>query len=227
MTGEFEAIESMFRTGHTQISKRERKGGGKARVSKSKMADEFYKPTEAENAKMLLVKNAIKLLSGAIAAAAENHDTFAEMVFWLSNDERWQWVGLLRPIGEFYDRLNRTTVDPATGLNQVKEAKTVPSIMAQITPQALEAAAAEGEHEIISELRDRIAQIQRKSHRAWPEFPSELIARCKTLIQEGNRMAALPLMPTESKPLRSYTSVTEWQRSLLEDENQQSRDDIR
>jgi hypothetical protein len=85
------------------------------------MMTQFYQPTDAEQTKITLVRHAIDRLSAAITGAADNHESFGEMVCWMSNKERWQWIKPLKPIVDFYNKWNRTTVNPATGLNQVEE----------------------------------------------------------------------------------------------------------
>jgi hypothetical protein len=85
------------------------------------MITKFYQPTEAEQAKIILVKQTISRLSAAISAVADNHATFGDMIFCTSNKERWQWIKLLKPFAEFYNRINRTSVNPTTGINHIDE----------------------------------------------------------------------------------------------------------
>jgi hypothetical protein len=116
---------------------------------------------------------------------------------------------------------------PAETLSRTLEPEqliTPRDIFKQITRKALKTAAIEGEIEIDSELTEidqtlktRIAQIERKSHIAWPGFPERLIAHGKALIEQGKRMTRLPPMPEQGRPApRKFNSPEEWQRSLTE-----------
>lgn len=99
------------------------------------------------------------------------------------------------------------------------------NVSKQITSKALKAAAIEGEIEIDEELseiyqtlKDRLAQIRRKAFVARPEFPERLIAYGKAFVAQGERMARLPLMPEQGRPLRKFSSAEEWRRELTESE---------
>jgi hypothetical protein len=94
-------------------------------------------------------------------------------------------------------------------------------IRKEIRPAELRFAAIRGEVEIDQELKTRLDQIRRKSLRAWSRFPSQLIAIGKAfieygraLIHEGNRIAQLPDMPHEGRPLQKFNDVNEWKKSL-------------
>jgi hypothetical protein len=94
-------------------------------------------------------------------------------------------------------------------------------IRKEIQPRALRRSAILGEIEIDQELRERLAQIRRKSSIAWPRFPAQLIAHGRAfveygraLMREGTRMAKLRAMPKDGAQLsRKFNSVKEWQES--------------
>ena len=102
----------------------------------------------------------------------------------------------------------------------------IPKILKAVSPKVLKMAAVRGEIEIDQELAAieetleiRLAQIKRKSHIAWPGFPTRLIAHGEALIGQGKRMRELSPMPTEDRPLRKFNSPQEWRQNLKKEQN--------
>jgi len=98
-------------------------------------------------------------------------------------------------------------------------------VLRKIHPSALKMEAIRGEIDIHQQLEIIIAQLARKTHQAWSEFPDllviygcELAAQGQALIREGKRLAGVPPMPVQHEPLRKFSSPADWQKSLTEDE---------